>query len=97
MKIRQKIGCIAIAASGWVPSASFAEVSDKSPSIQTVLISGIFIGAGLFFMARFRWWLGILLSSILILFIADDVSFYWYEMSIREAIINEQGWGILPR
>ncbi len=43
-------------------------------------------------MARFRWWLGALFSSILILFIADDISFYWYEISIREAIINEQGW-----
>lgn len=81
-----------MAAAGWIPSVSFAEVSDKVPSIQTVLISGIFIGGGLFFMARFRWWLGALFSSILILFIADDVSFYWYEISIREAIINEQGW-----
>lgn len=43
-------------------------------------------------MAQFRLWLGALFSSILILFIADDISFYWYEISIREAIINEQGW-----
>lgn len=91
MSIRQKIRNITIAAAGWIPSVSFAEVSDKIPSIQTVLISGFFIGCGLFFIGRFCWWLGILFSSILILFIADDVSFYWYEISIREAIIIEQG------
>ena len=90
MSIKKKIWGIAIAAAGWIPSVSFAEVSDKIPSIQSLLISGVIIGGGLFFMARFRWWLVVLLSPILILFIAEDFSL-WNETGMQEAIINEQG------
>ena len=92
MNINQKIWSIAITAIGWIPSVSFAEVSDKIPSIQALLISGLFMGGGLFFMARFRWWLGVLMFPIPILLIADNVSVYWNETAMREALINEQGW-----
>lgn len=90
MNIKQKIWGMAITAAGLIPSVSFAEVSDKIPSIQTVLISGVIVGGGLFLIARFRWWLVVLLSPVPILFIDEDFSL-WNEPGMQEAIINEQG------
>ena len=91
MTIKRTLAGVAIVAAGWVPSAAFAEVSDKMPSVPIILVLGFLIGAGIFFLARFRWWLGVVLSPIPLLFIAESISI-WNEMPMREALLREQGW-----
>ena len=91
MNFKQKACCVVIAAICWFPSISLAEVSDKIPPIQSILISGFLVGGGLFFIARFRWFLGLLLLPIPLVIITENYSL-WNEKSMQEAILNEQGW-----
>lgn len=91
MNIKQKIWGGFITTIGWFPSVSLAEVSDKIPSILSVLITGLLVGVVLFFIARFRWWLGVLLSPIPMVLVAESFSL-WNEKAMQEAILIEQGW-----
>jgi len=91
MKIKLKIWGVVITSMGWFPSISMAEVSDKIPSVQSALISGLLVGGGLFFIARFRWWLGVLLLPIPLIIIAESISL-WNERVMQKAILIEQGW-----
>jgi hypothetical protein len=44
-----------------------------------------------FFIARFRWWLGVLLLPIPLVIIVESISF-WNDRVLKEAILIEQGW-----
>lgn len=74
-----------------VPSAAFAEVSDKMPSITSIFIQGTAIAAILFVVGKFRWWLGVLFSPVVILFVISAISL-WNEVGMRETLLKEQGW-----
>jgi hypothetical protein len=87
MKIKQKTLYIVF---GCYPMIAFAEVSDKIPSITSVLVVGVLIGCGMIFSGRYRWWLNVLLLPIPILLIAESISL-WNETAMRESIIHEQG------
>ena len=87
MHSKQKILC---AVSACYPLIAFAEVSDKIPSISSMLVSSVLIGIGLLFTGRFRWWLNV----FLLLYPIGIIGAHWldwYEMPMREAIIEEQG------
>ena len=75
----------------FVPSVAFAEVSDKMPSITEIIIKGIVIAVVVFFAGRFKWWLGVLLLPITVLFVVGAISL-WNEVGMREALLKEQGW-----
>lgn len=74
-----------------IPSVAIAEVSDKMPSISNIVLQGSIIAVFIFFAGRFRWWLGILLSPVFILFVVGTISL-WNEEGMREALLKEQGW-----
>ena len=87
MHSKQKILC---AVSACYPLIAFAEVSDKIPSISSMLVSSVLIGIGLLFTGRFRWWLNVFLLLYPIGVIGLHIS-DWNEIPMREAIIEEQG------
>lgn len=78
-------------AMGWLPSISKAEVADKLPSIQSILMFSVLIGGGLFLVARIRWKIGILLFPIPLVIISDNLSL-WREIAMRDAILKEESW-----
>ena len=87
MNSKQKILCAVFAC---YPLAAFAEVSDKIPSISSMLVSSVLIGIGLLFTGRFRWWLNVFLLLYPIGVIGLHIS-DWNEIPMREAIIEDQG------
>jgi len=74
-----------------LPSVAFAEVSDKMPSIPEIMIKGIVIAVVVFVAGRFKWWLGLVLLPIAVLFVVGAISL-WNEAGMREALLKEQGW-----
>lgn len=74
-----------------IPSVVLAEVSDKVPSVSNILFLGLLIGTALFLLSRLCWWLGTMLLVVPFFFITESVAL-WNEVSIREALLQEQGW-----
>lgn len=74
-----------------IPSIVLAEVSDKLPSLATVVTLGIFLGIGFFLLTMYRWWFCLVLLPVFFVLVSENVNL-WNEEPIREAILKEQGW-----
>lgn len=74
-----------------IPSIVLAEVSDKLPSLATVVALGIFLGIGFFLLTMYRWWFCLVLFPVFFVLVSESINL-WNEEPIREAILKEQGW-----
>lgn len=74
----------------FLSSPAAAEVSDKIPSVGQVWFEGLLLGCLFLFLARWRWWLGLLLLPLTITVICG-----WVDMMndsyLGPAILAEQG------
>lgn len=73
------------------PTAALAEVSDKMPSITSLLVMGVVLGAVFFGLGIVRWWFGLLGLVVWVLSVVGSVSL-WQEEAMRQALLREQGW-----
>lgn len=74
-----------------IPSTVLAEVSDKLPSLATMVTLGIFLGIGFFLITIYRWWFCLVLLPVFFILVSESINL-WNEEPIREAILQEQGW-----
>ena len=74
-----------------IPSISIAEVSDKMPTQQSILITGIAVGIIAMLSGYFRWWVSLIFSLFGAFTVAGSISL-WNEFHMRKALLHEQGW-----
>lgn len=72
------------------PMPALAEVSDKMPSITTLLVTGAALGAVFLGLGILRWGFGLLGLLVGLLFAYGSVSL-WQEEAMRQALLREQG------
>ena len=73
-----------------LPIPALAEVADKMPTQQSILITGAGLGIISFSIGYFRWWLSLGFLGFALLKLIETISL-WNEYHMRVALLKELG------